>query len=100
MPTIEDANMYWEIKRMEIAKMLSNWVASFWFYKDTTAKCNFTDTSSVKWDLATAIKESCQYWIMWQWITEFRPYDKITKWEVATAVSRILRKTKYNWWKT
>lgn len=98
MPTIEDANMYWEIKRMEIAKMLSNWVASFWFYKDRTAKCNFTDTSSVKWDLATAIKESCQYWIMWQWITEFRPYDKITKWEVATAVSRILRKTKYNWW--
>ena len=64
MPTIEKANMYWEIKRMEIAKMLSNWVKIFWFYQDPNTQCNFTDTSSVKWDLATAILESCRYWIM------------------------------------
>ena len=98
MDTIERANMYWEIKRMEIAKMLSNWVKIFWFYQDPNISCNFTDTASVKWDLATAIIESCRYWIMWQWITKFRPNDKITRAEVATAISRILRKSKYDWW--
>ena len=95
MPTIEKANMYWEIKRMEIAKMLSNWARA---YQDPKISCNFTDTSSVKWDLATAIIASCKMWIMWQWITKFRPYDNITKAEVATAVSRILRQSKYDWW--
>ena len=98
MPTIEQANMNWEIIRAEIAKMLSNWVKKFWYYADPNIPCNFTDTASVKWDLATAIIESCQYWIMWQWINQFRPYDKITKAEVATAVSRILWWTQYNWW--
>ncbi len=98
MPTIEQANMTWEIIRAEIAKMLANWVKKFWYYADPNIPCNFTDTTSVKWDLAIAIIESCKYWIMWQWITQFRPYDKITKAEVATAVSRILRWTQYNWW--
>lgn len=98
MPSIEEANMNWEIIRAEIAKMLANWVKSFGYYADSKIPCNFTDTSSVKWDLATAIIESCQYWIMWQWITQFRPYDKITKAEVATAVSRILWWAQYDWW--
>ncbi len=98
METIEKANMYWEIKRMEIAKMFANWVKNFWFYQDPNIPCNFTDTSSVKWDLATAIIESCRYWIMWQWITKFRPNDKITRAEVATAISRILRWHKYDGW--
>jgi len=98
MPTIEEANMNWEIIRAEIAKMLANWVKKFWYYADPNIPCSFTDTASVKWDLATAIIESCKYWIMWQWITQFRPYDKITKAEVATAVSRILRWSQYDWW--
>ena len=98
MPTIEQANMTWEIIRAEIAKMLANWVKKFWYYADPNISCNFTDTASVKWDLATAIIESCQYWIMWQWITQFRPYDKITKAEVSTAISRILWWTQYDWW--
>lgn len=98
MPSIEEANMNWEIIRAEIAKMLANWVKSFGYYADPNMSCKFTDTSSVKWDLAIAIIEACQYWIMWQWITEFRPYDKITKAEVATAISRILYWTQYDWW--
>lgn len=98
MPTIEQANMNWEIIRAEIAKMLANWAKSIWFYADPNIKCNFSDTVSVKWDLATAIIESCQMWIMWQWITKFRPYDNITRAEVVTAVSRILRWAKYDWW--
>ena len=98
MPSIEEANMNWEIIRAEIAKMLANWVKSIGYYANSNTPCNFTDTTSVKWDLATAIIESCQYCIMWQWISQFRPYDKITKAEVATAVSRILWWNQYDWW--
>ena len=35
---------------------------------------------------------------MWQWINEFRPFDKITKWEVSTAVSRIIWGNRHDWW--
>ena len=98
MPSIEQANMHWEIIRAEIAKMFANWVKSMWQVPDSSRYCNFTDISSVKWDLYTAIIESCQLGIMWQWISQFRPYDKITRWEVATAVSRILWWNEYDWW--
>ena len=98
MPTIEEANMTWEIIRAEIAKMFSNWMKSLGYEPNTQKKCKFSDTKSVQWDLAPAIIESCQFGVMWQWITKFRPFDKITKWEVATAVSRIIRWDKYNWW--
>ena len=98
MPTMEEANMNWEIIRAEIAKMLANWVKSLGKTPDTSKSCNFKDISWVKGDLYPAIIESCQLGIMWQWIDEFRPFDKITKWEVATAVSRIIWGSKYDWW--
>lgn len=98
MPTIEEANMDWEIIRAEIAKMLANWVKSLWIEPDKSAVCKFNDISWVKWDLYTAIIESCQLGIMWQWIEGFRPFDKITKWEVATAVSRIIWGNKHDSW--
>ena len=98
MPSIEEANMNWEIIRAEIAKMLANWVKSLGRTPDTSKSCIFKDISWVQWDLNTAIIEACQLGIMWQWITEFRPFDKITKWEVSTAVSRIIRGNKNDWW--
>ena len=98
MPSIEEANMNWEIIRAEIAKMLANWVKSLGRTPDASKSCSFKDISWVQWDLNTAIIEACQLGIMWQWITEFRPFDKITKWEVSTAVSRIIRGNKNDWW--
>ena len=98
MPTIEQANMNGEIIRAEIAKMFANRVKSLWRTPDISKSCSFKDISSVKWDLYTAIIESCQLWIMWQWISDFRPFDKITRAEVATAVSRIVWWDKYDWW--
>ena len=98
MPTIEQANMNSPIIRAEIAKMLANWVKNSWAVPDYSKSCNFSDISSVKWDLYTAIIESCQLWIMGQWISNFRPYDTITKWEVSTAISRILWGSTYEWW--
>jgi hypothetical protein len=78
--------------------MLANWVKSLGYTPDTSKSCKFNDISSVKWDLYTAIIESCQLGIMWQWISDFRPYDKITRWEVSTAISRILRGSQFEWW--
>lgn len=98
MPTIEQANMNWEIIRAEIAKMFANRVKSLWRTPDISKSCNFNDISSVKWDLYTAIIESCQLWIMGQWISDFRPFDKITRAEVATAISRIVWWNTYDWW--
>lgn len=98
MSTIEEANMDFEIIRAEIAKMLANWVKSLGRIPDTSKSCNFGDIDWVKWDLHTAIIESCQLGIMWQWVSDFRPFDKITKWEVYTAVSRIIWNSVYDWW--
>ena len=98
MPTIEQANMKWKIIRAEIAKMFANWVKSLGYEPDTSKTCKFDDISWIKWDLYPAIIESCQLGIMGQWIKSFRPYDNITRWEVSTAISRILWWNKYDWW--
>lgn len=100
-PTIDSANMMWNITRAEMAKMISNYAKNILNRTgDETAKCDFTDTSSVKWDLSTAIIDACQLGIMWQWITDFRPNDTITRAEFWTVLSRTLWWDKNEWWST
>jgi hypothetical protein len=89
--TYEAANMTAPITRAEMAKMLSNYAKKFKnMTPDTSATCNFGDTASVGGDLAVAIVESCQLGIMGQGISNFRPYDTITRAEFGTALSRVL----------
>ena len=89
--TYEAANMTAPITRAEMAKMLSNYAKKFKnMTPDTSATCNFGDTASVGGDLAVAIIESCQLGIMGQGISNFRPYDTITRAEFGTALSRVL----------
>jgi len=89
--TYEAANMTAPITRAEMAKMLSNYAKKFQEKTpDTSATCNFNDTASVGGDLAVAIVESCQLGIMGQGISNFRPYDTITRAEFGTALSRVL----------
>ena len=98
MSSIDNANMYGKITRAELAKMLANWAKSSDKVSntiDTTKACEFTDTASVKGDLAVAITESCQMGLMGQGITAFRPYDTITRAEFGTALSRALWGNKY-----
>ena len=91
MSSIDNANMYGAITRAEMAKMLANYAKNLMGMElDTSAACTFTDTASVKGDLATAIVESCQLGIMGQGITAFRPYDTISRAEFGTALSRLL----------
>ena len=95
MSPIDNANMYGAITRAELAKMLANWAKDRGETPDTSAACNFTDTASVKGDLATAIVESCQLGLMGQGITAFRPYDTISRAEFGTALSRALWGSQY-----
>ena len=90
MSPIDNANMYGNITRAELAKMLANWAKSRGQTPDTSLACSFTDVASVKGDLSTAIVESCQLGLMGQNITAFRPYDTITRAEFGTALSRAL----------
>jgi hypothetical protein len=95
MSSIDNANMYGAITRAELAKMLANWAKDKGQTPDTSKACTFTDTASVKGDLATAIVEACQLGLMGQGITAFRPYDTISRAEFGTALSRALWGDKY-----
>ena len=98
--TIDKANMNWEITRIELSKMISNYVINVLKKKiDTSKKCNFSDiTEEFNKQYDNWVTKACQLWLMGQWISEFRPYDKVTRAEFWTILSRALYWEKYNWW--
>ena len=100
MPTIDKANMNWDITRIALAKMISNYAISAFDKKlDTTKKCIFSDvTSDLDKQYDNWVTNACRLWLMGQWITKFRPYDKVTRAEVWTIISRLLYWNKYDWW--
>jgi len=98
--SIEKANMWWKITREEMAKMISNYAINIlWKSPDTTKSCLFSD-SNINPDLVKFVTESCQLWLMWQWITSFKPRDFVTRAEFWTVLSRALWWDKYVWWNT
>ena len=97
-PTIEKANMKWKITRAEMAKMISNYAKNILGkVPDTSKSCSFLD-SNLAPNLVESITESCQLWLMWQWVQYFRPNDKITRAEFSALLSRLLYWNKYEWW--
>ena len=98
--TIDKANMKWEVTRIELAKMISNYaIKSLKKKKDSSKKCVFTDvTSDLDLQYDKWVTNICQLWLMWQWITKFRPYDKVTRAEFWTILSRLLYWSKFDWW--
>ena len=98
--TIETANMKWNITREELAKMISNYAINIlWKTPDTTKTCLFPD-SNINPNLVEYVTKSCQLWLMWQWVTSFRPKDSVTRAEFWTVLSRALRWDKNEWWST
>jgi hypothetical protein len=66
---------------------------------DTSKKCQFSDISdklNIQYDLW--VTKACQLWLMWQWISKFKPNDNVTRAEFWTILSRLLYWTKYNGW--
>ena len=98
--SIDKANMKWYITREEMAKMISNYAINIlWKTPDTTKPCLFLD-SNINPDLVESVSKSCQLWLMWQWITSFKPKNPVTRAEFWTILSRALRWDKNEWWST
>ena len=97
MTSIDNANMYGEITRGQLAKMISNWAEKELGTKvDATKVCSFTDTNTAEGDLAAYLTKSCQMGLMGQGIDAFRPNAKVTRGEFGTTLSRALWGNKYN----
>lgn len=100
MSSIGKANMRWNITREEMAKMISNYAINIlWKTPDTSKPCLFLD-SNINPDLVQYVTESCQLWLMGQWVTSFKPKDFVTRAEFWTVLSRALRWNKNEWWIT
>lgn len=99
-PTIEKANMYWTITRIELSKMISNYAINILKKNpDTSKKCQFSDISDrLNSQYDSWVTKACQLWLMWQWISNFRPYNNVTRAEFGTILSRLLYWNKYDWW--
>ncbi len=97
MSSIDNANMYGEITRGQLAKMISNWAEKELGTKvDATKVCSFTDTNTAEGDLAAYVTKSCQMGLMGQGIDAFRPNAKVTRGEFGTTLSRALWGNKYD----
>ena len=100
MDSIDKANMKWNITRQELAKMISNYATNIlWRTPDTTKPCLFPDSNIIP-DLVPYVTESCQLWLMGQWVSSFKPTDPVTRAEFWTILSRALWWDKYEWWST
>ena len=97
---IDNANMKGKITREEMAKMISNYAVNLLLKTpDTTKSCYFLD-SNINPDLVEYVTESCQLWLMGQWVVSFRPKDSVTRAEFWTVLSRALWWDKNEWWNT
>ncbi|MDO4713250.1 MAG: hypothetical protein Q4B28_00915 [bacterium] len=97
MTSIDSANMYGELTRGQLAKMIANWSeAELGTKADETKVCSFTDANKAEGDLAMYVKKACQMGLMGQGIAAFRPNDKVTRGEFGTTLSRALWGDKYN----
>ena len=98
--SVAKANLWWNITREEMAKMISNYAKNIlWIAPDSTKPCLFIN-SNINPTLVESVTESCQLWLMWQWISDFRPKDSVTRAEFWTTLSRALRWNKNEWWST
>ena len=91
---IKDAKMYTPIRRIEMAKMLSYYAINvLWEKPDDTLYVSFRDVSD-KMDAQydNGVTLAYQLWIMWINMpnNKFRPNDYVTRWEFATALSRMV----------
>ena len=92
MPNIHQADMNGWLTRIAMAKMLSQFAINILKkIPDTTKPCVFSDvTPEMDSAYNNWVTLACQLWIMWVWITRFRPNDMVTRAEFGTALSRML----------
>lgn len=92
MTSINQADMWWNLTRIAMAKMLSNYAINILgLTPDTSKNCYFSDVSnSLDYQYDNWVTKACQLWLMWVWINEFYPNWKVTRAEFGTVLSRAL----------
>ena len=93
-PTYEEARVDKKLTRIEMAKMLSQYAINVMGSEpDITRYNKFADVSDkLDSDYNDAVTLAYELWIMWINMpnNEFRPNDYVTRWEFATALSRMV----------
>lgn len=94
---IKDAAMNWELTRIAMAKMLSQYAINvLWIQPDKSRNNQFADVSDkLDTEYDDWVTLAYQLWIMWINMpnNEFKPYNYVTRAEFATALSRLLYHT-------
>ncbi len=95
--TIESANLNGNITRQAMAKMIVNYLENVkWSYSYSWKLCSFPDENKITPDLVIYAKKACTYNIMWTNGRNFKPSNNVTRAELWTIISRIVRGDKYN----
>lgn len=92
MPSINQADMWWDLTRIAMAKMLSTYAINvLWLTPDKSKDCSFYDVSStLDAKYGMWVTRACELGLMWVGIYSFRPYDSVTRAEFGTVLSRAL----------
>lgn len=96
-PTIDSANMYGNLIRSHMAKMMVNYAKEvLGKTPDTSLTCEFTDIANQSEELQGYIKEACQLGLMGVGISAFNPNGVVTRAQFGTVLSRALYGDTYN----
>jgi len=88
---IDTADMYGQLKRSHMAKMMVNYAKEVkGMTADTSLACSFTDVANQTEEMQGYIKEACQMGLMGQGITAFNPNGIVTRAQFGTVLSRVL----------
>ena len=92
MTSIGQADMWWNLTRIAMAKMLSNYAINILgLLPDTSKICYFSDVSnSLDAQYDNGVTRACQLGLMGVWINQFYPNSKVTRAEFGTVLSRAL----------
>jgi len=103
MSTIQRANMKWNLVRIDLAKMISEYSENvLWKKPNIYRRCYFNDIWSESMELQAFAKKACQLWLMWlnsDWTpaTSFNPHTVVNRATFGTAFSRAIFGNRYNW---
>jgi len=96
-PSIEDANLNWNLTRQAFAKMIVNYLENtVWIQETSRNSCKFTDENKFTDELKVYAKKTCMYKIMWENWTNFSPTNIVNRAQLGTVISRILWWWEYN----
>lgn len=96
-PTIEKANLDWNLTRQAFSKMVVNYLEkAVWIKQTNSISCSFPDESKFSNELRPYAKKTCAYNIMWENWINFNPTQSVNRAQLWTVLSRILRWGEYN----